>query len=187
MADKKKHDAIQFLEINENTQTVRAIDKYRIGVSAKLPDWLNVKEVIEGNDLRAGTTLNSVNAIACIYRYINSSKNEQRVQEKKMQMFNAIKVLNNTVGVSKITNVSLQAMCIIIREYVDTNATTVDLLIDKFSKVNLDSMISSAITMKNNGTRKNVVSYLAFLLVQEYNSHVRKGEIKLSYNNLEDK
>ena len=180
----KKFDAINFLEINQNSQAVRAIDKYRIGVSAQLPDWVNVKQVIEENGLRAGTTRNSVNALACIHRYINSSKNPKTVNRKKSQMSKAIRILKETVGVPEITHVSLQAMCIIIREYVDTKITTVDKIITRFNKIEMQKLLSMAITMKNNGTQKNVVTGLAQMLVQEYNNKCRRQEDKLPLDRL---
>lgn len=182
----KKFDAINFLEINQNSQAVRAIDKYRIGVSAQIPSWLNVKEVIEENNLRAGTTRNSINALACIHRYINSSKNPRTVTRRKKQMSKAIKILKETVGVAEITHVSLQAMCIIIREYVDTKLTTVDRLINKFNKIEIQKLLSMAITMKNNGTQKNVVTGLAQMLVQEYNNKCRRQEDRLPLDRLFD-
>ena len=180
----KKFDAINFLEINQNSQAVRAIDKYRIGVSAQLQDWLNVKQVIEENGLRAGTTRNSVNALACIHRYINSSKNPKTINRKKSQMSKAIRILKETVGVPEITHVSLQAMCIIIREYVDTKITTVDKIITRFNKIEMQKLLSMAITMKNNGTQKNVVTGLAQMLVQEYNNKCRRQEDKLPLDRL---
>lgn len=184
--DIRKFDAINFLEINQNSQAVRAIDKYRIGVSAQLQDWLNVKQVIEENGLRAGTTRNSINALACIYRYINSSKNPNTIEKRMGQMSKAIKILNETVGVPNITHVSLQAMCIIIREYVDTEITTVDKLITRFNKIEIQKLLNMAITMKNNGTQKNVVTGLAQMLVQEYNNRCRKVEDKLPLDRLFD-
>ena len=180
----KKFDAINFLEINQNSQAVRAIDKYRIGVSAQLQDWINVKQVIEENGLRAGTTRNSVNALACIYRYINSSKNPKTVNRKKSQMSKAIKILKETVGVPEITHVSLQAMCIIVREYVDTKITTVDKIITRFNKIELQKLLSTAIKMKNDGIQKNVVTGLAQMLVQEYNNKCRRQEDKLPVDRL---
>lgn len=182
----KKFDAINFLEINQNSQAVRAIDKYRIGVSAQLPDWLNVKQVIEENGLRAGTTRNSVNALACIHRYINSSKNTKTITKKKKQMSKAIKILKETVGVPEITHVSLQAMCIIVREYVDTNLTTIDKIITRFNRIEMQKLLSTAITMKNNGTQKNVVTGLAQMLVQEYNNKCRRPEDRLPMDRLFD-
>lgn len=184
--DMKRFDAINFLEINQNSQAVRAIDKYRIGVSAQLSDWLNVKQVIEENGLRAGTTRNSVNALACIHRYINSSKNPKTITKKKKQMSKAIKILKETVGVPEITHISLQAMCIIVREYVDTNLTTIDKIITRFNRIEMQKLLSTAITMKNNGTQKNVVTGLAQMLVQEYNNKCRRPEDRLPIDRLFD-
>lgn len=184
--DKKKQDAQQFLEINQNVTAVRAIDKYRIGVSAEMEDWLRVKEVIESNGLRAGTTVNSVNAVACIYRYINSPTSLDTINNKKRHMKWALKILKDTVGVARITNVSLQAMCIIVREYVDYDLTTVDKMISKLQDIKLNAMIGEAINMKNTGMRKNVVTYLAILIAKEYNKRCKKRTEKLPLNKLAD-
>ena len=48
----KKQDALQFLRINENSSSVSAIDKYKIGVSAEVEEWLRVKECVECNGLK---------------------------------------------------------------------------------------------------------------------------------------
>lgn len=184
--DKKKQDAKQFLEINQNVTAVRAIDKYRIGVSAGMEDWLRVKEVIESNGLRAGTTVNSINAIACIYRYINSPTTLDTINNKKRHMKWAIKILKDTVGVARITNVSLQAMCIIVREYVEYDLTTVEKMITKLKDIRLDAMIGEAINMKNTGIQKNVVTYLAILIAKEYNKKCKKKDEKLPLKKLAD-
>lgn len=175
----KKQDARQFLKINNNSQTVRAIDKYRIGTSAQMQDWLNVKKVIEDNECKAGTSLNDINAIACIYKYINSSTNPVTVKTKMDQMTKAIKILKNTVGTANITHLSLVAMCIFVREYIDTELTTVDKVIARFQKINIRMLISNAQTYKNNDSRNNVVTYLAFCFWQEYNNKCRKEKDKL--------
>ena len=177
--DAKKNDAKQFLNINQNSQTVRAIDKYRIGVSAQLPDWLHVKDVIETNGLRAGTTINSVNAIASIYKYINSSKNIGTIKSKKNQMSKAINILNDSIGVQNINHLSLQATCILVREYIDTKITTVDDFIVKFNKSDMHKLIANAQMLKNNDAKKNVITFLAFLMAQEYNNNTKKDIDKL--------
>ena len=43
-----------------------------------------------------------------------------------------------------------------------------------------------AISMKNNGTQKNVVTGLAQMLVQEYNNKSRRAEDKLPLDRLYD-
>ena len=75
-------------------------------------------------------------------------------------------------------------MCIIIREYVDTKITTVDKIITRFNKIEMQKLLSMAITMKNNGTQKNVVTGLAQMLVQEYNNKCRRQEDKLPLDRL---
>lgn len=175
----KKQDARQFLKINNNSQTVRAIDKYRIGTSAQMEDWLNVKKVIEDNDCKAGTSLNDINAIACIYKYINSSTNPVTVKSKMDHMTKAIKILKNTVGTPNITHLSLIAMCIFVREYIETDLTTIDKVIARFQKINIRMLITNAQSYKNNDSRNNIVTYLAFCFWQEYNNKCRKDKDKL--------
>lgn len=174
--DIKKFDAVNFLNINQNSQAVRPIDKYRIGVSAQVPEWLNVKEVIEYNGLQAGTSKDDINALACIYRYVNGSSKSTTIEKKKDHMKKAIYILKETVGVQEITHVSLQAICILIREYVDTGYTTVDKLINKFKNIEMSKFLSMAITLKNGGIQKNIVTSLANVLVQEYNRDLPKRE-----------
>lgn len=179
MVEIKKFDAVNFLEINQNSQSVKAIDKYRIGVSAQIPSWLNVRDVIEENGLTAGTTKNTVTALACIHRYINGSNNPEVVKTKKAQMSKALKILSESAGIEHITHISLQAVCILIREFVDTKVTTVEKIIKKFKRIDLKVCLNSAMTLKNNGIQKNVVTGLAIMLAQEYNNKCKGNEKKL--------
>lgn len=184
VAAMKKFDAINFLEINQNSQSVRAIDKYRIGVSAQIPSWLNVRDVLEENNLPAGSSKNTVTALACIHRYINSSKNPEVVQKKKEQMSKALRILNESAGIKVITHISLQAVCILIREYVDTKITTVEKIIKKFKRIDLQVCLNSAMTLKNNGIQKNVVTGLAEMLVRQYNNKCKGTEKRLPIGKL---
>jgi hypothetical protein len=172
----KKFDAVNFLNINQNSQSVKPIDKYRVGVSAQVPEWLNVKEVIEDNGLQAGTTKNDINALSCIYRYVNGSSKITTVEKKKEHMKKAIHILKETVGVSEITHISLQAICILIREFVDTGYTTEEKLIERFKDIEMSNFLSMAITLKNGHLQKNIVTSLAYVLGKEYNRVSPKKE-----------
>ena len=142
----KKFDAVNFLNINQNSQSVKPIDKYRVGVSAQVPEWLNVKEVIEDNGLQAGTTKNDINALSCIYRYVNGSSKITTVEKKKEHMKK------------------------------DTGYTTEEKLIERFKDIEMSKFLSMAITLKNGHLQKNIVTSLAYVLGKEYNRVSPKKE-----------
>lgn len=171
----KKNDALQFLKINENSSSVSAIDKYKIGVSGEVEEWLRVKECVESNGLKVGTSASRVNAVASIYKYVNSSKNPETIAKKMDHMKLAIGILNDITGVLGITNISINAMCLFVREYISEGMITRKDAMNAFSKVDLRQMITNAQTLKNTNTGGNVITSLAYLLYKEYNNHT-KGE-----------
>lgn len=171
----KKNDALQFLKINENSSSVSAIDKYKIGVSGEVEEWLRVKECVESNGLKVGTSASRVNAVASIYKYINSSQKPELVAKKMEHMKIAIGILNDITGVLGITNISINAMCLFVREYISEGMITVEDAMNAFSKVDLRQMITNAQTLKNTNSGGNVITSLAYLLYKEYNNHT-KGE-----------
>ena len=169
----KKNDALQFLKINENSSSVSAIDKYKIGVSGEVEEWLRVKECVESNGLLVGTSASRVNAVASIYKYINSSQKPELIAKKMEHMKTAIGILNDITGVLGITNISINAMCLFVREYISEGMITIEDAMNAFSKVDLRQMITNAQTLKNTNTGGNVITSLAYLLYKEYNNHTR--------------
>ena len=169
----KKNDALQFLKINENSSSVSAIDKYKIGVSGEVEEWLRVKECVESNGLKVGTSASRVNAVASIYKYINSSQKPELIAKKMEHMKIAIGILNDITGVLGITNISINAMCLFVREYISEGMITIEDAMNAFSKVDLRQMITNAQTLKNTNTGGNVITSLAYLLYKEYNNHTR--------------
>lgn len=169
----KKNDALQFLKINENSSSVSAIDKYKIGVSGEVEEWLRVKECVESNGLKVGTSASRVNAVASIYKYINSSQKPELVTKKMGHMKTAIGILNDITGVLGITNISINAMCLFVREYISEGMITIEDAMNAFSKVDLRQMITNAQTLKNTNSGGNVITSLAYLLYKEYNNHTR--------------
>lgn len=171
----KKQDALQFLRINENSSSVSAIDKYKIGVSAEVEEWLRVKECVECNGLKVGTSASRINAVASIYKYINSSQKPENIAKKMEHMKIALNILNDITGVDGITNISINAMCLFVREYISEGVITKEDAMNAFSKVDLRQMIINAQTLKNTNTGGNIITSLAYLLYKEYNN-VTKGK-----------
>ena len=171
----KKQDALQFLRINENSSSVSAIDKYKIGVSAEVEEWLRVKECVECNGLKVGTSASRINAVASIYKYINSSQKPENIAKKMEHMKIALNILNDITGVDGIINISINAMCLFVREYISEGVITKEDAMNAFSKVDLRQMIINAQTLKNTNTGGNIITSLAYLLYKEYNN-VTKGK-----------
>ena len=93
---------------------------------------------------------------------------------KKMEhMKIAIGILNDITGVLGITNISINAMCLFVREYISEGMITVEDAMNAFSKVDLRQMITNAQTLKNTNTGGNVITSLAYLLYKEYNLHTK--------------
>lgn len=173
----KKNDALQFLKINENSSSVSAIDKYKIGVAGEIEQWLRVKECVESNGLKVGTSASRVNAVASIYKYVNSSQKPELIQSKMEHMKTAICILNDITGVLGITNISINAMCLFVREYISEGIITKEDTMNVFSKIDLRQMITNAQTLKNTNTGGNIITSLAYLLYKEYNNHTKGNKL----------
>lgn len=173
----KKQDALQFLRINENSSSVSAIDKYKIGVSAEVEEWLRVKECVECNGLKVGTSASRINAVASIYKYINSSQKPETIKKKMEHMKIALNILNDITGIEGITNISINAMCLFVREYISEGMITKEDAMNAFSKVDLRQMIINAQTLKNTNTGGNIITSLAYLLYKEYNNATKGNKL----------
>ncbi|MEG0908788.1 MAG: ParB N-terminal domain-containing protein [Bacilli bacterium] len=173
-----KDDARNFIRINENSMQVSAIDKYRIGCKAEIAEWQRVKEVVEDRcNLKVGTGSGVVSAISSIYKYINSPTLIASVHQKMDTMEVALRLLNNAVGVDSIMQTSILAMCILVREYIETNITTEEKFTQRLSNINVKHLIATAQTLKSNGTRGKVVTYLAWLIYTEYNVGLKSNKL----------
>ena len=173
-----KDDATNFIRINESSMQVSAIDKYRIGCKAEVAEWVRVREVVENRcGLKVGTGQGAVSAISSIYKYINAPTLIASVHQKMDTMTVALKILDKAVGIDSIMQTSILAMCILVREYIETGITTEEKFINRIKNVNVKQLISTAQTLKSNGTRGRVVTYLAWLIYCEYNNGLRDNKL----------
>lgn len=179
-APTKKDEAINFIKINENSMQVSCIDKYRIGWRAGVEEWCRVKEVVEDRcGLEVGTGANKVNAVGSIYKYINTSTLQSSLESKMDTLERSLNILNSTVGVDGICQISLLGMNMFVREYINTNIITIDDAIRRFKSLDVRSLISQAQTLRANGTKSRIISYFAWLLVSEYNNGLRTNKLPL--------
>lgn len=176
-----KHEAENFLLINLNSASVSALDKYRIGVSAGVPEYLNIKECLDAVGLEAGNGEKRVSAVASISSYINAPSKEEARVKKRITMKNALEILKETVGVENINQTSILGMCIFCKHFVDNGNTEKETVIERFKNMDILILIKNAQAWKNNSARGKVVTYLAYLLCQEYNKGL-KGKKKLINN-----
>lgn len=176
-----KHEAENFLLINLNSAAVSSLDKYRIGVSANVPEYVNIKECLDAVGLEAGNGEKKISAVASISSYINAPAKEEARAKKRATMKNALEILKETVGVVNINQTSILAMCIFCKHFVDNGYTEKEAVIEKFKDMDIITLIKNAQAWKNNSARGKVVTYLAYLLCEEYNKGL-KGKKKLINN-----
>lgn len=176
-----KQEAENFLLINLNSASVSSLDKYRIGVSANVPEYLNIKECLDVVGLEAGNGDKKVSAVASISSYINAPSKEEARAKKRITMKNALEILKETVGVENINQTSILGMCIFCKHFVDNGNTEKETVIERFKNMDILVLIKNAQAWKNNSARGKVVTYLAYLLCEEYNKGL-KGKKKLINN-----
>lgn len=177
-AQTTKKEAENFLLINLNSAQVSSLDKYRIGVSANVHEYLAIKECLDAVGLEAGTGDKKISAVASISSYINSPSKEEARIKKRMTMKTALEILKETAGVENINQTSILSMCIFCKHFVDNGHTDKETVIERFKDIDITSCIKKAQAWKNNSTKTKVVTCLAYILCDEYNKGL-KGKKRL--------
>lgn len=161
-----------FIKINENSAKVTGIDKYRIGVSSEITEFLRVKECCDYAGVRIGTGPNYVNCVSAIYRCINSATLLSSIEYNLQATKYALKMLKDSFGVEGINQVTVLAMFIFSKAYIMGNIIDTMTVTERLSKCNIKEIMTTAYEMKSNGTGK-VYSYVAYLFVNEYNKNLK--------------
>lgn len=167
-----KDEGHTFIKINQNSAKVSGIDKYRIGVSSEIPEYLRVKECCDYAGVRIGSGPNYVNCVAAINRCINSATLMTSIEYNMKAMKYSLKLLKDCFGVEGINQVTTLGMFIFVKTYIMEGITDTTSVVDRLHKVNIRDIISKAHDMKTNGTGK-VYSYVAYLFLTEYNRNLK--------------
>ena len=161
-----------FIKINQNSAKVSGIDKYRIGVSSEVEEYLRVKECVDYAGLRIGTGLNQINCVSAIYRLINHATLLTSIEANMRNMKKTLYILNKCYGVDGINHLTVTGLYIFVRTYLETGLTTTEAIIERLSTINIKELIAKANDMKYNGKGKTV-SYVAYLFLIEYNKKLK--------------
>jgi len=168
-----KEEGESFIKVNEVSAKVSALDKYRIGVSSEITEWLRVKECLDFVDLEAGTGANKISCMSVIYKSINSATLLSSIDKNMFVTKRALYILKHTVGVKGITNQMFNGMTIFVRHYVLTGDTDIKTVVDRLSKVDYKAITSKAHDMRENSTKGKIDSYVAYLFWVEFNKGLR--------------
>lgn len=163
-----------FIKINQNSAKVSGIDKYRIGVSSEVEEYLRVKECVDFAGLRIGTGINQINCVSAIYRLINQATLLTSIEANIRNMKKTLLILNKCYGVDGINHLTVTGLFIFNRTYLETGLTTTEAIIERLSTINIKELISKANDMKYNGKGKTV-SYVAYLFLIEYNKKLKNS------------
>lgn len=173
-----QEEGLNFININEQSAKVNAIDKYRIGVHSGVESWLRVKEVVDFANLEVGTGNDKLNCVGIIHKYVNGPKVQTSIEKRISAVKTTLLVLKKCYGVDGITGIMFQSMFTIVNEYVVNGMVTSQQLINVLSKgSNHKVFATKAYQMReNNNGRGKVISYIAYLILVEYNNGVRKKD-----------
>ena len=168
-----KEEGESFIKVNEVSAKVSALDKYRIGVSSEIVEWLRVKECLDFVGLEVGTGINKVSCLSVIYKTINSATLLSSIDKNVYVTKRALYILKHTVGTKGITNHMFKGMVVFVRHYVLTGETDVQTVIDRLSKIDYKAISSKAQDMIENSSRGKIDSYIAYLFWVEFNKNLR--------------
>ena len=164
-----KQEGESFIKVNEVSAKVSALDKYRIGVSSEITEWLRVKDCLDFVGLEAGTGINKVICLSVIYKSINSATLLSSIEKNVSVCKRALYILKNTVGVKGITNQMYNGMSIFVRHYIMSGETDVNTVVERLSKIDAKALTSKAQDMRENSAKGKIDSYVAYLFWVEFN------------------
>ena len=168
-----KEEGESFIKVNEVSAKVSALDKFRIGVSSEILEWMRVKECLDFVDLQAGTGSNRVSCLSVIYKSINSATLLSSIEKNMFVAKRALYILKHTVGVKGITNQMYNGMNIFVRHYVLTGDTDIKMIVDRLAKIDAKAITSKAHDMRENSGKGKIDSYVAYLFWGEYNKNLK--------------
>lgn len=168
-----KEEGENFIKVNEMSAKVSMLDKYRIGVSCEMEDWIRVKEVLDYAGLEAGTGVNKVSCISVIYKIINGATLLSSIEKNVVIMKKSLYILKEIVGVKGINNQMVSGMSIFVRNYIITGETDTQTTIERLRKVDAKVIISKAQDMRDNAVKGKVNSYVAYLFWNEFNKGLK--------------
>ena len=175
-----KDEGQNFIKINEQSAKVSNIDKYRIGVSSEVREWLLVKEALDFCGLKVATGEGGVSCVSVIYKILNSSKLETSRQRDMEAMKKSLYILKTLYGIKGITNSVLQGMFIFVKTHIMSGDTTVNDVISRLTGSNYKEFSSKANSLKDsNGGKGKVASYIAYLMFVEYNRGLKRNQLPL--------
>lgn len=175
-----KDEGQNFIKINEQSAKVSNIDKYRIGVSSEVREWLLVKEALDFCGLKVATGEGGVSCVSVIYKILNASKLETSRQRDMEAMKNSLYILKTLYGIKGITNSVLQGMFIFVRTHIMSGDTTVTETITRLAGSNYKEFVSKANSLKDSGGGKGkIASYIAYLMYVEYNRGLKRNQLPL--------
>lgn len=169
-----REEGLNFIHLNETSAQVTAIDKYRIGCSSELTDWLYVKECIDSIGATIGSNEYEVNCVSSIYKFVNRPKSGSSVDINISIAKKSLRILKECFGVKSISGSLFNAMCEFIRCYVQTGDITVEDIIEKLKTSSATNMNNRAREMRKTAGRGKLVNYLTYIIYVEYNKTLKR-------------
>lgn len=174
----KKDEGNTFIKINEHAKAVSTIDKYRIGVSAGVREWLRTKEVLDFAGItKVSTNPNSFRAVGTIYKEINKGCTERNREENMTVCKIALRVLNQTASnIGEIDYITTAGMISFARAYALDGTVGINDMQQRFKDTSYRSLAKEAKNMKKQSSGGKVINYMAYLLHTEYNKNISKAK-----------
>lgn len=170
----KRDEGLNFIHLNETSAQVSAVDKYRIGCTSELTDWLYVKECLDSIGITVGSNEKQVACVTSIYKFVNKPKSGSSVEKNIAIAKKSLKIIMECFGSVAITGTMFNAMCEFVRVYVQTGDITVQDIIDKLQTSTAPNMNNRAKEMRKTAGRGKLVNYLTYIIYVEYNKNLRR-------------
>ena len=178
-----KDECMNFININQQSAKVSNIDKYRIGCSSMITEWLRVKEVVDFIGYTVGTGKGQISCTAALYKLVNTSKLETSRERDIALVKKSLLVLKSVWGIESVNHNMINGMFIFLKNhtFINNDTNTKD-IITRLSnrKVSWKEINTKAHSMKenNNGSGK-LYSYIAYQFYVEYNNGMKRNRLPL--------
>lgn len=174
----KQDEGQSFIKINENAKSVSTIDKYRIGVSAGVKEWLRVKEVLDFAGIaKVSSNPGSFRSVGTIYKEINKGATERNREENMTVCKIALKVLNATAkDLGDVDFIATAGMICFCRAYALDGTVGINDMEQRFKDISYKQLVREAKNMKKQSASGRVINYMAYLLHSEYNKNISKAK-----------
>lgn len=165
-------DAGTFLAINKNTEKIKGLEEYRIGLKAENKDWVRVDEILKYAGTVAGNAKGEINYLPSIRRSLSHNSTFEATKE-------AFKIMIDTWGSEKTNSTTMNAMIVFYNKHISTNNIIRKEFISTMKEFDITNLSDEAKVWKTRIGKGDVRHLLAYVFEKCYIEKTKKDIPKI--------